>query len=407
MPQTPSPYPLLDELSCGILLTDCALHLLWTNAAAQELLQTTSQRITGISISRFITLPRSTEAVHPPDTETVATRQPPATDSIRDITEKLTERNSHTLHFDCLLHSTRGHTRACHATISRVQHAERFHPHHTGVSFRLELLPLDSQLASWEDARERRDSRRNRNWLLNLAHELKNPLGGILGAAQLMRDEIPVQLREYIDVIHAEAQRMTALLDNMLLPHRMQGEKTPCNIHEICEYVCTLITSQYPSIDIQRDYDISLPDIPLIRTQWIQILLNLMQNAAQELTENPIPQPPPRIRLCTRIAHRQTFNRQLHRQCLQITIHDNGRGIAPELLHTIFHPLVTGRDRGTGLGLALVQSLVHAHGGAVQCHSQPADGTRFTLLLPLSSSSAGSTRALTAPDGNTAEPPPY
>lgn len=375
----PSLYPLLDELSCGILLIDRDLRLLWTNAAAQELLQTTSRRISGIEISRFITLPPFAKATQTADGES----KPPHwhNTSLHYIVDKLAKRDSHSLHFDCLLHSTLGHTYAVHATISQVHHTENLQPKHCQAAFQLELLTLDGQIASWEDARERQDSKRNRNWLLNLAHELKNPLGGILGAAQLMRDETPPQLREYIDVIHAEAQRMTDLLDNMLLPHRIQGEKQNCNIHEICEHVRTLLASQYPTINIQRDYDTSLPEVPLVRGQWVQILLNLLQNAAQELTENAIVKP--HIRLATRIAHQQIFDRRLHRQCLQVSIHDNGRGIPAELQHTLFHPLVTGRAQGTGLGLALVQSLIHAHGGAVHCHSNPTEGTRFTLLLPL------------------------
>lgn len=385
---------MLDELSCGILLIDTDLRLLWCSSAAQELLQTTSLRITGLCISHLITLPAvaDTATDESPGTLTVAPilqpqqktlPQQPHKLSLHDMAAGLSPHNPQRLYFDCLLHNSRGGSQAVHATLSRVLHPHHLHPDHTQAAYRIEFLPLESHIASWQDARERQDSRQDRNWLLNLAHELKNPLGGILGAAQLVRDEIPLRLREYIDVIHAEALRMSKLLDNMLLPHRIQGDRKPCNIHEICEHVCTLLSSQYPDISIRRDYDISLPDVPLSRSQWVQILLNLMQNAAQELSENPEPGRTDCIQLRTRIAHRQSFNRQLHRQCLQISIQDNGRGIPPELQHAIFRPLVTGRDRGTGLGLSLVQSLVHAHGGAVRCQSSPAEGTRFTLLLPL------------------------
>lgn len=363
-----APYPLLEDLSNSVCLLSADGHVLWANAVSQELFQMGAARLQTCHASELLS--------QMPDAKNHA-------DWLVTLLNKLHAQHHCSLRFDCVLRATLSHVRTVHATLSKVQHRESLLTAHKTGFFWLELLPLDLHLDSYNDAKEREESELNKAWLLNLAHELKNPLGGISGVAQLIRDEVPASAQEYVDVMQAEIERMTTLLDNMLLPQRTRGKVERCNIHELCAYVSQTIKAQYPSIKITGDYDVSLPLVEVVRDQWIQILLNLLQNAAQELVENEQHNLiNPQIVLRTRVVHRQTFNKQLHPMCLQLEIADNGRGVPEQLHHTLFHPLVTGRAAGTGLGLALVQSVVHQHGGDIRYSKAPSGGAMFTIRLP-------------------------
>jgi two-component system, NtrC family, nitrogen regulation sensor histidine kinase GlnL len=218
----------------------------------------------------------------------------------------------------------------------------------------------------------------NRELVRNLAHEIKNPLGGIRGAAQLLESELHVpSLREYTQVIIKEADRLQTLVDRLLAPHRHARRVLPVNIHEVCERVRSVLTAEFPQgLAIRRDYDASLPEFPGDREQLIQTLLNLARNAAQALEGRG------EIILRTRVAWQVTIARRRHRLALDLHVIDNGPGIQESIRDRIFFPLVSGRDGGSGLGLSLAQTFVQQHGGIIECDSRPGH-TDFRILLPL------------------------
>ena len=247
----------------------------------------------------------------------------------------------------------------------------------------VELWPFEQQVRQDREERVREQALANKELIRNLAHEIKNPLGGIRGAAQLLELDLPdPQLKEYTDVIIHEADRLQALVDRLLAPHRHPHTVGDVNIHEVCERVCQLVLLEYPQgLTIERDYDISLPEIRGDREQLIQALLNIVQNAAQVL-EPQMAQGDAHIILRTRIARQLTLGRKRHKLALELHVIDNGPGIAPDIKERIFYPLVTGRDGGTGLGLPLAQTFVQQHEGLIECESEPGR-TDFRIMLPL------------------------
>jgi two-component system, NtrC family, nitrogen regulation sensor histidine kinase GlnL len=217
--------------------------------------------------------------------------------------------------------------------------------------------------------------------LRNLAHEVKNPLGGLRGAAQLLEAELPdARLTEYTQVIISEADRLQKLVDRLAAPQSSPIQWAAVNIHEVCERVCALVRAEFGGIELHRDYDASMPEIKADYARLVQALLNVVRNAAQALTHaktlNAL------ITVRTRVARQVMLHRRQHRTVVEITVIDNGPGVKPELKDRIFHPLVTGRDDGTGLGLSLAQDLLQQHGGLIEMESSPGC-TEFRLLLPL------------------------
>jgi two-component system, NtrC family, nitrogen regulation sensor histidine kinase GlnL len=216
----------------------------------------------------------------------------------------------------------------------------------------------------------------NRLMVRQLAHEIKNPLGGLRGAAQLLERELPSEpLKEYTRLIIREADRLRTLVDNLLgpggLPH-----KASVNLHELLQHVYQLLRGEAPSgVAILRDYDPSLPTVFVDRDQMIQAMLNVGRNAVQVLGEHG------RLVLRTRALVNATIGARRHRAVASIQFEDNGPGVPPELADTIFYPLVTSRPGGNGLGLAVAQDLVTRHGGLIEFDSHPGH-TLFTLLLP-------------------------
>lgn len=221
----------------------------------------------------------------------------------------------------------------------------------------------------------------------NLAHEIKNPLGGIRGAAQLLAMELPPfeigqELTEYTQVIIHEVDRLQVLVDRLLAPHRHAHVVGDVNIHEICERVRAVIQAEYPrGLTVHRDYDTSLPDFRGDREQLIQAVLNIMQNAAQALRAR-IAAGDARITLRTRVARQVTIGKQRWRLALELHIEDNGPGVPLEIQDRIFFPLVSGRDGGSGLGLTLAQTIAQQHQGMIDCESEPGR-TDFRITLPL------------------------
>jgi two-component system nitrogen regulation sensor histidine kinase GlnL len=220
--------------------------------------------------------------------------------------------------------------------------------------------------------------------LRNLAHEVKNPLGGLRGAAQLLEAELPdPALFEYTRVIISEADRLQALVDRLAAPQRMPVKWQSVNVHEICERVCALVRAEFRDIALQRDYDASMPELKADPARLMQALLNVVRNAAQILSQNPSLRSPS-ITLRTRIARQVLLRHKQHRMAAVISVIDNGPGVPDALQDRIFHPLVTGREGGTGLGLSLAQDFIQQHGGVIEFDSRPGH-TEFRLLLPLES----------------------
>src|SRR5471030_1967258 len=212
----------------------------------------------------------------------------------------------------------------------------------------------------------------NKELIRNLAHEIKNPLGGIRGAAQLLEMELPPlhlgQLREYTQVIIKEADRLQIVGD--------------VNIHEVCERVRSLILAEFPAgLTILRDYDASIPEFRGDKEQLIQTVLNIAHNAAQALS-NRIIAGDAQLTFKTRVARQVTLAKVRYGLALDLHIIDNGPGISPQIRDRIFYPLVSGREGGSGLGLTLAQTFVQQHLGVIECESRPGY-TDFRILLPL------------------------
>ena len=247
-----------------------------------------------------------------------------------------------------------------------------------GVFACIELREIDQQRRLDREERQADLTQANKELMRNLAHEIKNPLGGVRGAAQLLDRELPSDdLREYTQVIIKEADRLQGLVDQMLAPHRKARALEPVNIHEVCERVRSLMLAEFPqNLHIQRDYDTSLPPVEGDREQLIQVVLNVVRNAAQALNGAGT------IQLKTRVARQVTIAKRRHKLALDLHVIDNGPGIPEEIRERVFYPLVSGHPQGHGLGLTLAQSYVHQHGGVIDVESRPGC-TDFLIRMPI------------------------
>ncbi len=247
----------------------------------------------------------------------------------------------------------------------------------------IELVEVEQKTRQEREERALDQAQANKELIRNLAHEIKNPLGGIRGAAQLLQMELESKsLTEYTQVIIHEADRLQLLVDRLLAPHRRPHMVGDVNIHEVCERVRSLILAEFPKgLRVVRDYDISVPEFRGDREQLIQAVLNIAHNAAQALIDR-IQDGDAMLVFKTRVARRVTINRELHRLALVLHIEDNGPGIPESIRDRIFYPLVSGREGGSGLGLTLAQTFVQQHHGTIECESQPGQ-TVFKILIPL------------------------
>jgi two-component system nitrogen regulation sensor histidine kinase GlnL len=247
----------------------------------------------------------------------------------------------------------------------------------------IELVEIEQQTRQDREERALDQAQANKELIRNLAHEIKNPLGGIRGAAQLLEMEVESRaLTEYTQVIIQEADRLQALVDRLLAPHRKPHVVSDVNIHEVCERVRSLILAEFPrGLQVERDYDISIPDFRGDREQLIQAVLNIAHNAAQALSER-MAVGDACITLRTRIARQVTLGKQRYRLALDLHIEDNGPGVPESIRDRIFFPLVSGRDGGSGLGLTLAQTFVQQHQGMIECDSVPGR-TIFKIVIPL------------------------
>jgi two-component system nitrogen regulation sensor histidine kinase GlnL len=228
-----------------------------------------------------------------------------------------------------------------------------------------------------------------RQLIRGVAHEIKNPLGGIRGAAQLLAKALPnSDLAEYTNIIVEETDRLRNLADRMLGPRKLP-ELQQVNIHECLERVRSLMLVEAEGrVQIGRDYDPSLPELLADPDQLIQAILNITGNALQALMENPVSGRKPCITLRTRPLRQFTIGAVRHRLVARIDITDNGPGIPAQLIESIFYPMVSGRATGTGLGLSIAQDIIHQYHGLIECDSRPGQ-TTFSILLPLEQDNDG------------------
>ncbi|MBC3886567.1 nitrogen regulation protein NR(II) [Undibacterium griseum] len=346
----------LDLLTSAVLVLDAQGGVLFANAAAESLLDSSmkalaQQRLTDL----FLNGEELLEVFHQAVAHQFA-------DKRQDLTLERAGRES--LHV--------------HSIVTALDNPE--------MPVLIEFRENVQQLKLDREERMLDQSKANKELIRNLAHEIKNPLGGIRGAAQLLELELPErhlkELREYTQVIIKEADRLQTLVDRLLAPHRFPHIVGDVNIHEVCERVRSLIVAEFPQgLTIQRDYDLSIPEFRGDKEQLIQSVLNIAHNAAQALAER-IRQGDARLTFKTRVVRQITLAKVRYRLALDLHIIDNGPGIPPEIRNRIFYPLVSGRDGGSGLGLTLAQTFVEQHLGVIECESRPGC-TDFRILIPL------------------------
>ena len=346
---TPIRFIGLDALATAVVLLDMELVVRYVNPAAENLLAISAKNIVGMPLDRVITDPELMIA------------------SVNYASENNCTYTQHELPL-----TITGHARlevSC--TVTPTEIAEL-------AGFLIELSPLQQQLRIAREERLMDQSTQTRELIRNLAHEIKNPLGALRGAAQLLDRELErPELHEYTQVIMKEADRLQSLMDRLLTPHRLP-QVTHFNIHEVLERVRSLLLAEFPKgITIFPDYDVSLPSLMADREQIIQALLNIARNGAQAM------QGKGRIILRTRVARRVTLAKKMHRLALLVNIIDNGPGIPEELKDKIFFPLVSGREGGHGIGLTIAQTFVSQHHGTIEVESRPGE-TRFSILFPIS-----------------------
>jgi two-component system nitrogen regulation sensor histidine kinase GlnL len=354
--QLTTPFGGLDLLSSSVILLNRDFAIRYMNLAAENLLAVSNKAVIGNSLNEVIHCPGALrEALDNASLHgwsyTVQSLEIKRIDGL-------------VLHLNC--------------TVNPVEWSE--------AGLIIELWAIDQQIRATREEHLLEQQLASRELIRNLAHEIKNPLGGIRGAAQLLEHELNNPgLREYTQVIVKEADRLQDLMKRLLSPHRPM-QPGSVNIHEILERVRSLLTAEFPrTLVIQRDYDTSLPDLVGDREQLIQAVLNIARNAAQAIGEvgEANGAAKGRITFRTRVARQVTLAKRRHRLALSVQVVDNGPGVPKDIRERMFFPLVSGREGGTGLGLTLAQSFIQQHHGVIECESRPGF-TCFTILMPLS-----------------------
>ncbi len=344
---TDAPILSLEYLSTAVLLLDVDLRIAYLNPAAEDLFEVGSKNLIGLTVQQVF--------VH--------------TDQLASAMQQAVASNASYIEHDMIL-GTHAHGKLhlrCAATPLQFEQP--------GLMLEFHLIDRTLKLAREEQMLDQTQA--NRLLLRNLAHEIKNPLGGIRGAAQLLEQELEKPgLREYTQVIIQEADRLRSLMEKLLTP-QSGTRHSAVNIHEVLERVRSVVLAELPEgLQIKRDYDLSLPDLIGDKEQLIQVMLNIVRNATQAMHGKG------RIILRTRIARKITLIRRRHRLAILVQIIDNGPGIPAELRDKIFYPLVSGNEDGHGLGLTLAQDFVSQHHGSIEFESEPGK-TCFSIMLPI------------------------
>ena len=293
---------------------------------------------------------------------------------MRNALDRTTENEFASLRYDACLRRLGHDSIPVHVILTRTD---------TPDEVVVELVPQEMQTRQDREERLAEQAQTNKELIRNLAHEIKNPLGGSRGAAQLLEMEMDSpEMTEYTQVIIHEADRLQSLVDRLLAPHRRPHLVGDVNIHEVCERVRSLILAEFPKgLRVVRDYDISIPEFRGDREQLIQTVLNIAHNACQALAER-IAAGDAELTFRTRVNRQITFGKQRYRLALELHVIDNGPGVPDSIKDRIFYPLVSGREGGSGLGLTLAQTFVQQHHGLIEVDSVPGR-TDFKILIPL------------------------
>src|SRR3989338_5718676 len=346
---TGSPQRILDSLTTAVVTLDRDLRLAAINPAGEMLLEVSAKKVVGQRRAEL--LPRAKRLIKPLN-EPLAGVHPFTARGVR-----LRLPSAKTITVDC--------------TVTPLTDGG------ADVELLVELTQVDRllRLAREENILDRQAA--NRVVMRGLAHEIKNPLGGLRGAAQLLERELADKgLKQYTRIIIHEADRLRNLVDRIIGPHK-PFKKQPVNLHEILDHVRRLMLVEAPvGLTIERDYDPSLPELEGDAEQLVQAVLNIVRNSAQAVENRGV------IKIRTRAERNFTIGHKRHRLVLRADFEDNGPGIPEDLQEHIFYPMVTGRPEGTGLGLSIAQDIVSRHGGLIECTSRPRQ-TVFTIYLPL------------------------
>jgi two-component system nitrogen regulation sensor histidine kinase GlnL len=353
---SPDQFPGLEHLATAIILLNEQCEVVYINPGAEVLFEFSAKQTTGLPIKDVF----------------------PDCALLNSAVQKVKEQSSPYREHEFPITTQRHLTIAVTCTVTPIDADFAY--------LILEFQRMDAQLRIAREERMLIQQQANAELLRNLAHEIRNPLGGLRGAAQLLEHELPsASLREYTQVIIKEADRLQSLMDRLLIPHRMPKYE-PTNIHEVLERVRSLLLAESPqTIEIKRDYDLSLPEIIGDREKLIQAVLNIARNAVQAM--QAAKKDDGLLTLRTRAERQVTLVKKRYRVAIKLEIIDNGPGIPANILERIFYPLVSGTSGGTGLGLTLAQSFITQHHGMVECDSEPGN-TCFTILLPIASTSA-------------------
>lgn len=354
--QTP-PIPdyqrnILDNLNTAVLMLKSDLSIAFINPASENLFQVSSKQATGAALSKLMQVDNTYE---------------------EHLKNALKDNHPISEHEACIK-LVDGREIIIDYVLTPLQTQNQVAP-----LLMLEITHMDRQIRIAREEKLLKEQSATRNLVRGMAHEIKNPLGGLRGAAQLLERELPSEdLKEYTQIIIGEADRLQSLVDRMLGPNNIPRKRN-VSIHQILEHVRQLIQVELPEdqhIHFKLDYDPSVPDIMADSDMMIQAVLNITRNAVNALKGNG------EITLRTRPLRHFTIGHTHHRLVLQTEIIDNGPGVPDELQDQIFYPMVTGSAEGTGLGLSIAQSLINQHDGLIKMSSRPGN-TVFTLFLPL------------------------
>jgi two-component system nitrogen regulation sensor histidine kinase GlnL len=341
---------LLETVRTAVMLFDGQMHLVSMNAAAEGLLDLSRKKVRGMTVEQLFP-----EAANPSATlaRAISARQ-----AFVDREMPLQLAGGRQVTVDC--------------TVTPLSELGE------GDGMVMELMPLDRHKhLTWAE-RLLAQNEQARSMVRRLAHEIRTPLGGLRGAAQLLRRElVNPELKEFTTVIIREVDRLQGLTDRMLGP-RSVPQLRRINVHEVTERVRALLVAEaLEGIKVERDYDPSIPEVQVDPELLIQATLNVARNAVQALEGQS-----GQITLRTRVHRQMTLQQLRHRLVVRLDICDNGPGIPAHLREAVFYPMVTGRNQGTGLGLSIAQSLVNRHGGLIECSSNSTE-TTFSILLPV------------------------
>lgn len=350
---------IVDHLTTAVLLLRSDFTVYYMNSACEHLFELSFYRIKQQSIHQFVTLTGSNISFQEALSKTLKTGQPY---THREVVLNIGLKD-----------------RFVDYTVSLTAPSSQSHP-----LLLIELQPIDRLLRISKEEQNTQQHQATRQLIRGVAHEIKNPLGGIRGATQLLaRNVKDPHINEYTEIIINEVDRLRNLADTMLGSRQLPSYE-PVNIHEPLERVRSLIISQTKNkIQVLRDYDLSLPEIVADRDQLIQVILNISVNAVQAMTENKdfFREHKPQLIFRSRIQRLVTIQGTHHRSAVRIDIEDNGPGIPSDIIESVFYPMVTGRAKGTGLGLSIAQNIMHQHHGMIECQSEVGQ-TIFSLYLP-------------------------